>query len=272
MMGPRGIYNVYVIPLLARLAVLAGRLLSVRFLLALREGIDVSAPLDYGPTRILLRCDGWIEYAGRRSACQKEPETLEWIKQWVGPGHVLYDVGANVGAYSLIAHAHTRGQATIYAFEPGVPTFGQLCKNIRLNGAGAEVIPLCVALSNRTGLTAFHYSNLRTGAAGHALGVPTDSLGRPFTPVYSQPVLSYRLDDLIAAFDLLQPNHIKIDVDGTEVQVLEGATSTLREPCLRTIMVECEPQTEAKVRDLLCRHGFQAMIFPGRPNILFTKA
>ena len=57
-------------------------------------------------------------------------------------------------------------------------------------------------------------------------------------PVYRQPVMTYRLDEVIQAFDLPRPNHLKIDVDGAELGVLQGAPATLRDPGLRSVMIE----------------------------------
>ena len=56
--------------------------------------------------------------------------------------------------------------------------------------------------------------------------------------MYRQTALGYRLDDFIAQFGLPAPTHIKIDVDGLEAQVLAGAERTLKDPALRTVLVE----------------------------------
>ena len=256
-MGAITDYNRYVLPKLA--AACMRRLFSTRFLVVLRERLSVVIQLDYGPSEILLSADSLMELNGRRLSCAKEPETVRWIETYVKPGDVVYDVGANVGAYSLVIDRHTGGRATVYAFEPGVPTFGQLSKNVYLNSCQKRIIPLCVALSNCTELSAFHYTTLMPGAAGHALGTPVDYRGRAFGALSEQPVLSYRLDDLIGVFNLKPPSHIKLDVDGIEWEILQGADATLRRPELRTIWVEINPKGErpCQIRDYLHSCGFR---------------
>lgn len=62
--------------------------------------------------------------------------------------------------------------------------------------------------------------------------------GVRFQPQFNQHVLSYRIDDLIDQFGLPAPHHLKIDVDGLEAKVLEGARQTLKAGRIRSIIVE----------------------------------
>ena len=88
--------------------------------------------LDYAPKRIDMHIDSaWQLF--RLGSCAKEPETIRWLESELRPGDTFYDIGANVGAYSLVAFAITAGQAKIVAFEPGFATFTVLCQNIQLN-------------------------------------------------------------------------------------------------------------------------------------------
>ena len=63
----------------------------------------------------------------------EEPFTADWIERSIKPGDVLYDVGANVGPYSLIAAKATSNGARIFAFEPSAPSFHGLSRNILIN-------------------------------------------------------------------------------------------------------------------------------------------
>ena len=194
--------------------------------------------LDYERHTIYMYVDSIIENNVRLHSCEKEPGTVEWIEEWFKPGDVLYDIGANVGAYSLVTFRFLNGGTQVYAFEPGFVTFPQLCRNIHLNGAGQAIVPFQVALGDSTAITAFHYQNLLPGGALHALGESIDQYGNPFQPVFTSPTLSYRLDDFVSQFSLPPPNHVKLDVDGTEYQVLKGAEKALTNPQLRTVLLE----------------------------------
>jgi hypothetical protein len=101
--------------------------------------------------------------------------------------------------------------------------------------------------------------SLVPGRALHTFGAPVDFRGRGFEPFRTQPVLSYRLDDLIEVFDLPLPTHIKVDVDGLEAAVIEGASRTVRNARLRSVLVELIEGTEAerRVRAQLEREGFR---------------
>lgn len=228
------------------------RALPRRLQVECRERSGVIAPLDYAGGGIRLHVDSVVELAARIHACRKEPETVAWIEGWVRPGDVFYDIGANVGAYALVADRHTRGGARVYAFEPGVVNYVQLSRNIFLNEAQGRLTPLHLALSDRTGLTTFVYSSLAPGAAFHQLA-PAEGQGR-----LEQPVLTYRLDDAIASLGLPAPNHIKLDVDGHEAPILHGAAGALRDPSLRSLLVELDAAElpDGEAIELLRNAGF----------------
>ncbi len=235
--------------------------------------------LDYDGGSIRMVVDSEAELPRLRS-CFKEPETVAWIEQFVHPDDILFDIGANVGAYSLVADRATKGGCTVYAFEPSFSTFAQLSRNIALNGAEGRIIPVLVALSDVTGLVTFNYTSADPGAASHALGPSVDSHGKPFTPAFTQPVLSYRMDDFVAQFGIAAPSHIKLDVDGVELKVLRGATGVLADPRLRTVLVEIEPARPERVaiEELLAAHRFAVHgRYPHGPtadsttNVLFTR-
>lgn len=189
--------------------------------------------LDYESASIKLLQTSTLERV-RASSCAKEPWTVKWIEEYVQPGQVLYDVGANVGAYSLVAAKSTKHQARIYAFEPGFANFSGLCENINLNGCASCITPIPIGLSAETQLTTFNYRDLRSGGGVHAMGeAPLD-----FEPMYVQPVLTFRLDQLVKEFRLPWPNHMKIDVDGMELDVIRGARECLTGVMFQSLMLE----------------------------------
>jgi FkbM family methyltransferase len=206
-------------------------------LVSIKENITVKGKLDYSREDIWMNLDS-LQQVYRLGACKKEPETVEWIETHVKPGEVFYDIGANVGAYSFIAQSVAGGNCTVYAFEPSFSTFAELNLNILLNNFSEKIIPLYVALSNETGLLKFNYSSTTPGTALHSIGEAIGEDGKQFQPAFVQPILSYRLDELIKQFALRLPNHIKLDVDGAEFSVLQGADETLLNAGIRSILVE----------------------------------
>lgn len=174
----------------------------------------------------------------RALACYKEPETVRWIRQHLREGDVFFDVGANVGAYSLVAARLAVGEITVHSFEPSFSTYFDLCQNILLNHCQSSVYPHLMALGRFTGLSVFNYSSLDSGAAVHSLGGHFDQTGQEFEPAYSQPVVSFSIDDLVGKLRFAHPNLLKIDVDGTEGDIVSGAEATLGHPDLRSVLIE----------------------------------
>jgi FkbM family methyltransferase len=232
--------------------------LPYRFLVFIKSGINITKKLDFDKSDIYLSIESDIEYTTRLSSCAKEPEMVYWFETFFKEGDIFYDIGANIGAYSLVASKLFNGKIKVYAFEPGFSNFGQLGKNIFINNSQESVIPLQIALSDRTGIDIFNYSNLTPGGALHALGEPKTYTGETFEPVFKQSIISFQLDDFIKLFNIPVPNHVKIDVDGIEFKILKGAQHVLREPTFKSLMVEIDeanPQTQSMVNYLKDR-GF----------------
>ena len=262
-------------PLLRIKQMIQHQALSDKALIELRNGINVTGKMDYARHDIYLHADSLIEYETRLRSCQKEPDTVQWIEDFMRPGDIFYDIGANVGAYSLVAAKCFAGTVKVYAFEPAFLNFSQLCRNIFLNNCQDAVFPLSVALSDKTIIDDLNFHDLVTGGSLHTLGETIDHKGEVFTPVATQRMLSYRIDDLIDQFKIPVPSHIKIDVDGIEKAVLEGAQTTLSNPKLRSIDVELA-EGERDITAFLVGKGFKLASqhnrwTPGMLNCVFIR-
>lgn len=212
--------------------------------------------LDYAPRRIVMALNSpWQLYRLRSSA--KEPETVRWLEEEIRPGDCFYDIGANVGAYSLVANAIANGQAKIVAFEPGFGTFAELCRNIALNHAQGTIVPLSIALGDRRALSEFRYSDTTPGAALHSWA--EGAVGETQSPELVLPTPTFTLDELVEMLELPQPNLLKLDVDGPELEVLIGADRTLSQLVLRSVLVELDDRSEAsrQVVAILQSKGFE---------------
>jgi FkbM family methyltransferase len=220
----------------------------------IKEAIRIEGYLDYPAARIKMVVDSPIQL-GRLGACRKEPETVAWLETTFRPGDVLYDVGANVGAYSFVADSVAGGRGSIYALEPGFATFAALASNVLLNGAGGRIVALQLALGARTELTTMVYSSLRAGAASHRVGAPEAAAATGSR----QTIPAFRLDDLIHTFGTRPPTHLKIDVDGGELGVLQGAEAALSSGSIRSLLVEVDDVQGAgkAVLSFLAERGYE---------------
>ena len=171
----------------------------------------------------------------RLGSVAKEPFTVAYIEEHVKPGEIFYDIGANVGPYSLIAAKATGGQAHVFAFEPSPSSFRDLARNVEVNECRESVTPLPLALWSETGLLPVAWSSDIPGAARHRIGRRREGKAGSQT-------IGIRLDDAIVQLGVPGPTHAKIDTDGHEVEVLRGAGKALADPGLALAHHRARPE------------------------------
>jgi FkbM family methyltransferase len=141
-----------------------------------------------------------------------EPTTTEVFRECVKEGSTVIDIGANIGYFSLLA-AQIAGK--VIAIEPELMNGQDLNDNVVLNGF-KNVDVVNAAVSNKMGTAQL---NVSAGESGeHSLVIPKS---RKYQKV--QPVKLITVDSLKAENISL----IKIDVEGHEYEVIEGARNTL---------------------------------------------
>lgn len=163
-----------------------------------------------------------------------EPETLDWINTHIKPGEILWDIGANIGLYSV--YAGLKG-AKVYAFEPSALNFTLLVEHIHLNNCYKNVLPLCVALGTETKIDMLNMNSFEIGHASNSLGNSQNQF-ESIDPVFAQAIPAFHADDFIKFFNLPKPDHIKLDVDGNELMIMEGLKNILQS--VRTVSIEVE--------------------------------
>jgi FkbM family methyltransferase len=171
----------------------------------------------------------------------KEPATIAWLGTFT-PEDILADVGANVGMYSIWAAAQ-RG-ARVCAFEPESQNYALLNRNIALNRLAERVRAYCLALSDRAGCSELHLSEFAAGSSLHSYGEKVDYKLEPMQPAFSQGCVSVTLDELVAQGAVPQPTRLKIDVDGLEHKVVEGARAVIADRRLRSMLIEVNQNLE----------------------------
>jgi FkbM family methyltransferase len=223
------------------------------------EREDQIVSLDYAPVPIRIWATSHAERQWRARSCAKEPWTVEWIERVIGSGAVLYDIGANVGTFTLIA-ARRQPTATVVAFEPGYASYAHLCDNLVLNRCQGNVIPIPLPLWSKNAMVTLKYRTVEPGQSRHGMKErPPSRKPAGNEGYYEQAVLATRLDDLVRQYGLPLPTAIKLDVDGAEGAVLRGATETLRCRSLTTLLVEFEEEQRADVRGILAAAGFTVL-------------
>ena len=171
----------------------------------------------------------------------KEVGTLKWLRENVKDETVMFDIGANVGLYSLYSTKVAR-DVKVYSFEPHKLNFATLLENIFLNGCDGKIHPLALALGESSGLFHLNYNSMESGASLTQLGHTNLSDDRKFVPKLAELVNSMSLDALIESGKVPAPDLIKIDVDGNELPILKGMTKLLQgDDGPRSLQVEINP-------------------------------
>jgi FkbM family methyltransferase len=175
--------------------------------------------------------------ARAKSTMTKEPDTIRWIDEFE-PSDVFWDIGANVGVFGLYA-ARQRG-VRVLAFEPSADNYTVLCRNIEINAFEDQVTPYCVALAGGTKLGVLNSPSREMGASLHQFGQKgqTSRYWDRGNTTSAQGVVGFSIDDFIGQFRPPFPTRLKIDVDGLEWPILQGARNTLCDRRLKSVMAE----------------------------------
>ena len=212
-----------------------------------------------------LLSDNWITKFRARTFNEKEPEMLDWLDDNLQDGDVFFDVGANVGIYSIYA-ALRQPKTTVYAFEPEYSNLHQLKQNILENTLTENICPYSLALDSKTGISQLHIQDTTPGAALHT--VFKNDLSKTLTGedvIWKEGIATITLDEFCLQSRII-PTIIKIYVDGTELAILMGGKKTFSNPRLRSVYIEIgEDQVECE--DILTKHGFVLIDMPSDNQI-----
>jgi FkbM family methyltransferase len=146
------------------------------------------------------------------------PIEYEAFRGALRPGDVALDIGANVGAYTLLFAQWVRPGGRVISFEPAPGAFTALQQHVALNNVSAVVECRPVAVSDAEGEVAFasdgfqgtnHIMHGQAASPGAVTRVPTTTV------------------DAVCAASGVTPRLVKIDVEGAELSVLRGAHRTL---------------------------------------------
>ncbi len=187
--------------------------------------------IDTDAGKLTFFCPGDIPIWRARTFYSKEPETLEWIKSFE-KDDTLLDVGANVGLYTV--YAAKKGHQ-VWAIEPLVENYFILQKNIFLNKVN-NAFGYCLCLYDENKIDSLKIRNPGFGQAQNSFHESLGAYEEIYDYKYQQGVVGLTLDYFVQQCGV--PNHIKLDVDGHELKVLKGASKTLENKNVKSLLVE----------------------------------
>lgn len=170
-----------------------------------------------------------VRFIPRLAIAIHEPESAGAYWNALRRGMIVVDGGANMGGYSILASRRVGDEGRVFAFEPEPRNAARLRKRLRGYG-NVEVVEK--ALSDRNGSATLH---LDTFHAGHSLVLGAESrIDAVQVPVTT--LDSFARDMSLPGFDL-----VKLDVEGVELQVIDGMTAALGSSRRPMILCEVHP-------------------------------
>jgi FkbM family methyltransferase len=207
-------------------------------------GQVVRLPLRFVPNNRTVRVFGginkgsrWITGSGPTHGCwlgNYEADHAIALPRIITPGSIAYDVGANVGFYTLALSRLVGESGHVFAFEPAARSVYFLRRHLELNNIG-NVTVVQTAIADRTGLVSFD---------GWRVGTEKS---------YVVPTMS--LDEFVAAGHP-PPSFIKMDIEGVEKLALEGATSLLSKGNIAWLLATHSVELRIECRALMEQFGY----------------
>lgn len=176
---------------------------------ALYQGLDPTGFFCMEPTALDFAQNGFAERS-----------IIDWAVTLIDPNKTFVDIGAHVGTYST---SFAKKCSKVVSFEACPKTFNYLCANLALRGLEYKVTPHRVALGPTEGTIPFY---IRSDDGGGNTCVKLNDIPYPTIEVPMRTLDSFHIDNI---------GLIKMDVEGFEKGVLQGATETLKRsgyPCI----------------------------------------
>jgi FkbM family methyltransferase len=199
----------------------------------------------------------------------REPETRQWIEAISDPeSAVLWDVGANIGHYTVFA---AKRGLRVVAIEPMPHNLMLLVHNIGLNAIEDRVTVLPMAIAQQTSPSRMQLSSVRFGSARHKFGGPLLEGGDNATESeLSFELCGVSINEASALLRLPPPTHLKVDIDGLDDEAVFGASEVLSGVQGVCCEVRFDRVRVDKLITFLARHGLR-VTFESKRNILFSR-
>lgn len=169
----------------------------------------------------------------------KEPETLDWINNFKKKNKIIFwDIGSNIGLYSIYA-ALKHQNIEIISFEPSTSNLRVLSRNISINKLENKIKIFQIPLGNKKNkFLKMKESAFVEGSALHAFGESYNYKGEKFLSNNNYKIYGTTINYLLSQKILGIPDYIKIDVDGTEHEILKGANLYLKNLKIKSLLIE----------------------------------
>jgi FkbM family methyltransferase len=216
----------------------------------------------------------WI-WLGRKSwrsiYIRYEPYMTRTISSYLGVGGVFWDVGANIGLFSLCAAKISGPEGRVVSFEPSPEVFRLLSENVE---NCSSIVALRYGVGNSESVAELASQGTSSAASFVEEVTLLSQHYHKEVPIVKTKVSMRKLDSLIDSLPL--PNLVKVDVEGFELEALKGAKRLL-ESVRPFLIIEIHPLQlalsgggEQELLDLLKTYSYEYQVIDRNPNSLYS--
>lgn len=220
-------------------------------------------PASFGSVPIIVSPDASLQFWKPRV----KSDLFDFAREFVRPGDVVWDVGANVGLFTVSAAQMAGVSGRVIAVEADVWLAGLLRKSAAIQpgtSAGIQIIP--AAVSNATAIAQFNIAQ-RGRASNFLVGAGGSSQTGGIRETVS--VVSITLDWLLEQG--VAPDVLKIDVEGAELSVFEGAKRMLA-GARPVILCEVREHARDAISEILLGYGYTLFDWDAKPRVQVDRA
>jgi FkbM family methyltransferase len=189
-----------------------------------------------------------------------EPIIQEKSKNYIHESDIVFDIGANIGQYALIFSKLVGDDGKVISIEPDYKNYSFLQFNININNL-KNVVCLKSGISDTTGFIKFYRDTQTGGRMGSFDQRYVMKNFRGFT----DEVATRTFDSMIDEYG--EPNFVKIDVEGFEVQVMEGLTYALNKT---VFIVEVRKETKESIFNYFSTRNYKCYIIDNKVDVLVS--
>ena len=211
-----------------------------------------------------------------RTLLSKEPDTIQWINNFNKNKEIIFwDIGANIGLFSIYAAEKHRGNIKVIAFEPSSSNLRILTRNISINNFSNKIFVNQIALTNKKNVFLdMNEPDFIEGSSLNTFGEKFNFEGKNFEAKQRYKIFGTTIDSMIDEGYIDVPDYIKIDVDGLEHLILEGGDKVFQNKKIKSVLIEINENFEIQketVLKFMSDHNFKFITKENNPENLSDK-
>lgn len=195
----------------------------------------------------------------------KEPETIQWIDNFnINKKTIFWDIGSNIGIFSIYNAIKNKNSQTV-SFEPSTSNLRILSRNIFINKLQKKIIICPIPLTRKDiDINLMQQNNFIEGGGLNTFAQNFNFEGKKlYNKNMSYSLIGININFLLKNKILEVPDYIKIDVDGIEHLIIEGANKFLKNRKIKSILIEINDnflEQKKRVLAMMKRNDFKLIL------------